>query len=730
MKKTIKNTLFSILFLILSSFIFAESYELNLTLEEKQYLENKPYLTVLSLENYQPFDFVKNDELMGYSVDYMRLMEKILHKDLKFIRKPWSEQLEMFKNGELDIIPHIARNEVRNKFVDYTDFTHLIYLTAFIVQKNNDIDKMADFYHKKLAVVNKTYLHDYLKSNFPDIELLVLKTTEDVTEAVAQGQAFAGIGSLPTFNYFIQEKWLGNLKVATVSDFGMSLKTEMPMGVRKGNVLLKSIIEKANRAIPEEEIRKLKQKWLDINTSNLENKELNYKELEFIKKHPVIRFRISQNTPPFELKQKGKPSGFVVDYLTIIAEKIGFKAEFVFDDSSLKDILDTVEKTRDKYDTLAFLVKNEEWEKRFVFGDSYFSSPMMIIGNKKSVYIGKIADLTGKKVVVEEGNSTCEWMKGNHPGIEIVKVNNTQKALQLVNDEKVDAYIGSLAVANYMMTHGGMNNLKVQAPSDCGSIEYSFIAPKEWPELASVLSKGYKMLTPNEHSLIQQKWFSLQVVEKFDYTLFKKIIIVGFIFILMMGYWNKKLRSERDKTHKALQELSKVQEELKKNYKQLEKVSVRDKLTSLFNRQKLDVELYFELERAQRYHHIFGIVLLDIDFFKQVNDNFGHQKGDGVLIEFSQILYNNFREVDIVGRWGGEEFLVICPETNKEEIVYVSEKLRKIIAEYEFEEVGYMTASFGCTVYNEDLNVDDIIKRADDALYESKRNGRNRVSFR
>ncbi len=123
------------------------------------------------------------------------------------------------------------------------------------------------------------------------------------------------------------------------------------------------------------------------------------------------------------------------------------------------------------------------------------------------------------------------------------------------------------------------------------------------------------------------------------------------------------------------------------------------------------------------------MILIDIDYFKGVNDRYGHQAGDSVLVEFANILTTNIRHVDTVGRWGGEEFLVICPETSKEGVYNLAENLRKNISVYNFSDVGCLTASFGVSLYQEGDSAHSIIAKADVALYNSKESGRNRVTI-
>ncbi|MDD5716877.1 MAG: diguanylate cyclase [Sulfuricurvum sp.] len=152
-----------------------------------------------------------------------------------------------------------------------------------------------------------------------------------------------------------------------------------------------------------------------------------------------------------------------------------------------------------------------------------------------------------------------------------------------------------------------------------------------------------------------------------------------------------------------------------------------DHLTGLNNRAKFEAVMNEEIYRLKRYKHAFSIILADIDYFKEVNDLYGHDVGDIVLKEFSKILVENIRQTDIVARWGGEEFVILCPNTNTEGAGALAETLRAKIEEYSFSDVGHKTASFGVTQCSREFDQKILFSKVDKALYQAKEQGRNRV---
>lgn len=168
--------------------------------------------------------------------------------------------------------------------------------------------------------------------------------------------------------------------------------------------------------------------------------------------------------------------------------------------------------------------------------------------------------------------------------------------------------------------------------------------------------------------------------------------------------------------------------ELEQANREITHLSATDRLTGLHNRLKLDAMLDETMTLAERYQQPFSVILLDIDHFKLVNDVHGHLVGDDVLVRIARLLQNAIRDVDTLGRWGGEEFMLILPHTGLQQAQIVAEKLRRVMSEKSLPIVGAKTGSFGVTTYTNGDTLENLLLRADQALYQSKNLGRNRVS--
>ncbi|NOR57945.1 MAG: transporter substrate-binding domain-containing protein [Sulfurimonas sp.] len=799
---------------------------ISLTGEEIRYLEKKPYITVMALENFQPFNFVKDEKALGYSVETMQLIAKQIGKEVRFINKPWGELLEMLKNGTLDVIPHIAVTDERKNFVDYTDFSHLTFLIGFAINKNNNIESMKDLKDKKIAVVNKYYIHDYLKKAFPHIELLVLKSTQEAVEAVAQNKAFAVIDNIPTLNYFMQEKWLSNLKIATVNDFGLPLETEMPMGVTKGNRVLKSILEKANSAIAQDQVIRLKQKWLNVLPTKTINNDLTAEELLYLKDKKTIKMCVLPNWLPFEqIDEKGEHKGIGADFMKIISTYIDAPVELV----ATKEWSQSLQNIKDrKCDILPVAMDIPSRRDSMNFTKPYVAEPFVIATKADELFIKDSRSISNKKVGVVKSYAFIEVLKQKNPSIDIVDVANTKEGLERVSNGELYGYIDTMPTIGYGIQKYSMLDLKI-----AGKLEFdmtlSIASRNDEPILNTIMQKALDSISEEERRTIIGKWIEIKVAQEFDYKLLWQISALFLIIVLAILYKNRAVtlvnqelvtathkieeqQSMVDKyvlmlttdtkgtitdaneafckvtgyteddlvgnTHSIMQHPAMTQKyfdelwniietnktwigeiinytkakdtiyfntyiepifnnNIKTGYraiyeditdkKRVEELSVTDKLTGLFNRLKLDEILLLEIEKYKRYKTKFSIIILDIDDFKSVNDIYGHDVGDHVLQKVSQVLRETIRITDVVGRWGGEEFVVICENTNLDNAYIAAEHIRESIQNTTHDKVGKKSVSIGVAEFKLDDTLSSIFKKADEALYEAKHSGKNRV---
>lgn len=224
-------------------------------------------------------------------------------------------------------------------------------------------------------------------------------------------------------------------------------------------------------------------------------------------------------------------------------------------------------------------------------------------------------------------------------------------------------------------------------------------------------------------------YISLAGIGAADFTsmeLFELIMTQALIsfFVIIYVQTSKNYQEVISKQSEALQEAHVKLEAL---YKERELEAYTDTLTGLTNRLAMMNRLKYLHARYKRQKEIFSLVLFDVDYFKQVNDTYGHQVGDEVLIEVAQIALKSVREVDTAARYGGEEFILLLPQTNVVSALDVAERIRTSLQEMIKLDGKSVTASFGVIEIKENMSIEELIKLADEALYEAKAAGRNQV---
>ncbi len=188
-------------------------------------------------------------------------------------------------------------------------------------------------------------------------------------------------------------------------------------------------------------------------------------------------------------------------------------------------------------------------------------------------------------------------------------------------------------------------------------------------------------------------------------------------------YWSFFNASKRDQLY---EELIKTREELEKQAEQLKSLASTDELTALLNRREMKYRSTLVLEQAARSRQSVGLLMLDIDHFKRINDTFGHLEGDRVLKQLGQLLKGFGRQTDLISRFGGEEFLLMLPDTSKSDTLLFCQRLHKLIKQIKVGDSA-LKASIGVSISTDKVSFTDLFSQADNALYKAKTLGRNRT---
>jgi len=226
---------------------------------------------------------------------------------------------------------------------------------------------------------------------------------------------------------------------------------------------------------------------------------------------------------------------------------------------------------------------------------------------------------------------------------------------------------------------------------------------------------------------ISQSALAIQLISLAIFVLLSGLISMIYRGILARAVREDLLEEKNTKLNETLHKLRSTQKQLAARNRELATLYEIDALTQLFNRRKIDLILQESIIESNSSSEPLSLILLNIDMFKQINETYGHQAGDRIIRGVADHLRLTARGNDNIGRWGGEEYLIVCPDTDREAVQTLSERLRRRIESCDFEVKEPVTCSFGVTLYKKGETAASLLKRADEALHLAKQQGRNRV---
>lgn len=434
-----------------------------------------------------------------------------------------------------------------------------------------------------------------------------------------------------------------------------------------------------------------------IEDNNTNYIKLTPKEEQFIR-NTHIKAITSKTWAPINMSnEKGELAGIAIDFWKLIKKRAQINSSTIIA-KDWNNVLNSI-KNKDADITLGTSFDKNKLDYAY-FSTSYISFPIAFATLYNKRFIPNGSFLEGKKVAVGENYSSYVIMKKAYPKINFITVKNTEEALKLLSAGKVEAVIDILPVIAHLISKNGYYNLKISGTSE-HRVNITFMIRNDYKELLTIMNKYIAQLTPEDKNSIIREWLTVKFDRRFiDYEYLIQFLI--FIALIILFYTIK-------------------QKDLKKYNIQLKYLSTTDTLTGLYNRRKID-EILNEIKNNK-----FSLILLDIDKFKDINDKYGHLIGDKVLIKFAKLLKSNINVNDEIGRWGGEEFLLICKNTSESEAYKIAERLRIIFEKEDFDIERKVTASFGICEAKKDSSLKEVLANADAALYKAKQRGRNQV---
>ncbi|PJE54383.1 transporter substrate-binding domain-containing diguanylate cyclase [Marinomonas sp. BSi20584] len=710
-----KKILITLLFLFLYS-VGSIAKPLDLTKEEKGFIKDNPVVSIGMMPDFTPFSYYIEGEPVGFEHDLLNLIsQKTGLKFEKHIDK-WTTIYNSFKNKEIDMISSISYKKYREPFTIFTSPYYNIPIMIFIKDNFGEYNGLKSLTGKKVGVLKDVF---YIKEleDLGSMNLIFYDSYDELTKDLVFGKIDALMQNLPNINHLIKKNLYNNIKLASELVLPNTNREDLRFGIQPGKSLLSSILQKSLTSISKREIEELSDKWIgSIKEYPGGHIDLNDAEKAYINTH-TIKYCINPSGLPFEgLNEDGEHVGMSSDYYRLFEQMLSAKFELV----KTKNWNQSVEFIQQKKcDMLALGMETPERKKYLNFTSHYLDVPLVVATRVDVPFINQILDLEGEKIGIIKGDAFVKILRGKYPSLKIVEVDDIYDGLDQVKNGQLFAYIDTLASIGYEFQSKYFGELKI-AGKISENLRLSIAVRKDDVALLGILQKVVNNITNERHRKIFTKWIPIKYEQDVNYKIVWQIVLAIVIFLALMIYWNRKII-------KANTLLKQAQKDIEEKNKELNRLALTDNLTTLFNRRKLEELIQAEIDKGYHVDNSFCLSILDIDHFKEVNDKYGHQRGDSVLVEIASVLKDSLRITDYVGRYGGEEFIIIFPESSIEDVKLIIERVRLKIAQYDFEGIEHKTASFGLTAFKAGDTIEAVVKRADNALYEAKESGRNRV---
>jgi len=525
---------------------------LGLTVSEKTWLAAHPHIRIASMDAWPPMDFLDDDgSPAGIGVDYVRTLNKLLGGVLEIVPGPFKKSIEKVKAGELDALLDISPKPEREEYLYFTS-PYLTIPHVIVAREDGPYYAAeADLRGKTIALEEGFFSIKYFQDNYNDIHIVEYPNTAMALDAVARGQADAYAGNRAVAIWIMEQEIISNLQVqGRLARKGSVLA----IGIRKDWPELASILEKALAAIPRDEIQAIHRHWTGLSeTKETENKtiKLTDNEHQFIKFHPPLRFSEVPWEPLSIIKDDGRFDGMIADYLAYITEVSGL--QFTFQTSETwADVLDSY--VKGKIDMIPALDKNDTIGREILFSKQFLTFPLVIVTRDNVSFIDHTEELNNKKVAVGRGYTSSHFLKNNYPAIELVETDDVDEALIKVARNNVFAFVGHLAVAVDAIQRLGLKNLKI-----AGETEYRFehrigIDPR-YPEALSIINRAIDQISEEESRAIYHKWLEVEYAKGIDYSLVRQVVAWAAILLLLVLFWNQRLKGEIAKRKKVEMEL-------------------------------------------------------------------------------------------------------------------------------------------------------------------------------
>ena len=456
-------------------------------------------------------------------------------------------------------------------------------------------------------------------------------------------------------------------------------------------------------------------------------------EADLINNAPTLVLAVDPDWFPFEaLDENDQHYGIGADLLKLIEERSGLTFEIQPTNTWSGSVSLTKLGLVDGLSMVNITPEREHW---LVFSETYYYEPNVIVTRPEHQYVTDLK-VVEEIIAMPAAYGLKELIETTYPNLIMLEVANQTEAFKAVINGAADLTVTSLNLVDVTLETFNPTSLKISGEMpEALSNNLRIGLRKDKAEYIPIINKAIGTLTASEVHNIAKKHTSLEIVEKgLDVRVFLAVTLTLGIIVFLIILWNFKLRQYNRQMELLTRQLNQQKDDYLLIAKQLEisnhklkEQTIKDPLTGAYNRYFLEREISNLIYECERYKIPLSMMLLDLDYFKAINDKYGHEKGDEVLKAFSEVILGNIRMNDILVRWGGEEFVIILKHTELDQAQTVAEKMRKVIEETIIPNIQNVTVSIGVSQYTLGEGYQPWFVRTDAAMYQAKNLGRNQV---
>jgi len=427
----------------------------------------------------------------------------------------------------------------------------------------------------------------------------------------------------------------------------------------------------------------------DILIDNKQLKYLNDNQFSLLSKN---------NNIPFSFENSNKLIGIEIDFWNLISKKLSkpFNIEEMIENNVTNIFTDSI-KTQ-------FVYGFKKYDNDYLLSNSVAQIPIAIATNNDKNYITDLSSLKDVSIAVSDNLGIISTLENDYPNINFIKVNSIEDGIKLLKKNKIFGLIDDIYTISHNIIGNHQDTFKINTTLRY-KIDMHLKIEKENKEFLELINNAINTFTEKEKATILNSYQLILYNKDIDYIYVLKFVIPLTILLAIFVFLNYRLSNEIRKRKES---------EIKLSY-----YANKDALTNIFNRRRIEEICEEELNRCKRYDISFSIIFFDINDFKIINDLLGHHSGDDVLIKIANAISKNIRKTDYLGRWGGDEFLIILPQTNISQIKTIISTLEKSLQNIDFnlEKNIKATCSFGFAEYEKGDDLDSLLRKADESMY-------------